>query len=907
MFLRVFLSRVRSLFHRRALDQRLDDELSFHLEMEAENNRKRGIPPGDALPAARRAFGGSQQIKEIYREQRGLPTVEIALKDVRYALRGLGKSPGFTAIVLVSLTLGIGANTAIFTLINAVMLRSLPVRSPNELVTVGDASRPTARLLGESLANIFSYPLYERLRDESRVFNGLLASGRSGRLDVTVANSAPHQAQGRLVSGNYFEVLGVSPIARRTFSSQEDQPIGGNPVVVISYDYWVNRFGRSADALGTTLRINGSPFTVMGVAPPRFSGEVVGSPTDIWIPLSMQAQVNPGDSRFDKRDSNWLLCIGRLKPGVSIQRARAEVTTIVQNALIDYTGASRSPDKVREIRSTRVDVEPGSKGFSWIRKHDSSLLFTLMAVVGLVLLIACTNVTNLLLARGTSRQKEISMRLALGADRLRIVRQLFTESLLLAAAAGVAGVLLASWGSRLLSQLVSPASGINPIPFDVDVKPDMAVLAFNGGVSFFTAVFFGLVPAFRSTHIDLIQGLKENAQSVSQGRWRLGRLLVIAQLALSTVILVGAGLFLRSLEHLNSVNVGYSRTVVVMAADLAASGYPAEQRVPKIRRVMEVLRSIPGVAGVTVSTNGLFSHLDSNTGSLQAEGFVPIRKDDYLCGFDQIGPNYFKVLGVPLIAGREFDEHDYASTNSPVVINETMARFYFPRGDALGKSLRNGGDRYTVIGVARDLKEGGLRNKTERRFFEALFQSHPDSMKTLNFEITTRVAPGSVIAAVRSELRSFDPNLKVSSIEPVSVLIDQDLNGERLIARLSEFFGILVVLLAANGLYGIISYTTARRTSEIGLRMAIGASRGDVLRMVLSETVLLIVAGLAIGLPVALASTQLIRTTLASIRLSDPGILAGVSLIMIAAGVLAGLIPAARAARVDPMAALRQQ
>jgi predicted permease len=794
-----------------------------------------------------------------------------------------------------------------FTLINAVMLRSLPVRSPNELVTVGDAARPTALLLGESLANIFSYPLYERLRDENRVFNGLLASGRSGRLEVTVANGAPQQVHGRLVSGNYFEVLGVSPIAGRTFSTQGDQPAGGSPVVVISYDYWVNRFGRSAGVLGTTLRINGSPFIVIGIAPPRFSGEVVGSPTDIWIPLSMQAQVNPGDSRFDKRDSNWLLCIGRLKPGVSIQTARAEITTIVQNALIDYTGASRSPDKVREIRSTSVDVEPGNKGFSWIRKHDSPLLFTLMAVVGLVLLIACTNVANLLLARGTSRQKEISMRLALGADRLRIVRQLFTESLLLAAAAGAAGVFLASWGSRLLSQLVSPASGINPIPFDVDVKPDMAVLAFNAGVSFFTAVLFGLVPALRSTRGDLIQSLKEHAQAMSHGRWRLGRLLVIAQLALSTVILVGAGLFLRSLEHLNSVNVGYSRTVVVMAADLAASGYPAERRVPKIRRVIEVLRSIPGVGGVTVSTNGLFSHMDSSTGSLNAEGFVPTRKDDYLCSFDQIGPNYFKVLGIPLIAGREFNDHDYASSNSPVVINETMARFYFAKGDPLGKYLHNGGDRYTVVGVARDLKEGGLRNKAERRFFEPLFQSAPDSMKTLNFEITTRMAPGSVITAVRRELQSFDQNLKISSVELVSVLIDQDLNGERLIARLSEFFGILVVLLAANGLYGIISYTTARRTSEIGLRMAIGANRGDVIRMVLSETAVLIVTGLAIGLPVALAATRLMSATLASISPNDPGTLAAVSLIMIAAGVLAGLIPATRAARVDPMAALRRQ
>jgi predicted permease len=420
-------------------------------------------------------------------------------------------------------------------------------------------------------------------------------------------------------------------------------------------------------------------------------------------------------------------------------------------------------------------------------------------------------------------------------------------------------------------------------------------------------ILFGLVPALRSTRIDLLPALKENAQTVSQGRWRLGSALVMGQLALSTVILIGAGLFLRSLEHLNSLNVGYSRNkVIVMSADLSGSGYPAAQRLPVTRRLIDFLRAIPGVSGVTVSTNGLFTHSDSNTDSLSAEGFVPTRKDDSFCSFDQIGPHYFRVLEVLLIAGREFDEHDRASTSNDVVINETMARFYFANADPIGRRLRNGGDRYTVIGVVKDTKEGKLKSPTERRFYGPLFQT-TDPIQTLYFEIKTRAAAGPMIAAIRREIQAFDPNLKVSSIVPVSVLMEQDLNGDRLITKLSGFFGILVLLLAANGLYGVISYTTARRTSEIGLRMAIGADRGDVIRMVLSETVFLILAGLAIGLPAALAATRLLRATLAGVTPSDPATIGVVILIMLVAGILAGYIPAARAARVDPMAALREQ
>jgi len=833
--------------------------------------------------------------------------IDVLLRDLRYALRMTLSRPGFTAVAVLSLALGIGANTAIFTLIDAVMLRSLPVRSPEQLVTLGDASRPTAIRVGAPMANVFSYPLYQRLRDQDRLFDGILASGKAGRTDVLVGNGSAEEAHSRLVSGNYFDVLGVSPILGRPFSPEEDRSAGTSPVVVISYSYWVSRFGRDPNVLGTTLRINASPFTVIGVAPPHFEGEVVGSPTDIWIPASMQPQINPGDPRLDKRDANWLLCIGRLRPGVSIQNARAEITTLVQQALVEYEGAAHSPDKLRDIRSETVKVEPGGKGFSWIRKHDSPLLFTLMAMVGLVLLIACANVANLLLARGTSRQKEVSVRLALGASRGRLVRQLLTESVLLACTAGAAGLLLASWGSRVLARLASGASGQNPIPFEVDVHPNGAVLAFTAAVCIFTAVLFGLIPALRSTRVDLAPALKENASSVVQSRWRLGKLLVVAQLALSVVLLIAAGLFVRSIAYLNSLDVGYSRrNLVLLSADFAGSGYAPATRFTVARRLLEDLESVPGIAGVTVSDNGIFSGADSNTESLKVEGFVPVRKGDSASSFDQVGPRYFHVLGVPILEGRDFDEHDKEGARSVAIINDTMARFYFGRTNPLGKYLVNGSDRYAIIGVAKDLKERDLKSKTERRFYVPLFQS-TDVVGTFNFEIKTREDAAHLTTAVRHKIQSFDRNLRVSSIEPVSVLIDQSIGGDKLIATLSGFFGILVLVLAANGLYGVISYTTSRRANEIGVRMAIGADRAAVISMLLRETLLLMAAGIGIGLPIALGVTRLIAASLAGISTADPTTLGVVTAGMLIVGILAGFVPAARASRIDPMAALRQE
>ncbi len=819
----------------------------------------------------------------------------------------LRRSPGFTSVAVLSLALGIGANTAMSTVIYAVMIRSLPVRSPDQLVSVGDASRPTAMWSGAPMANIFSYPLYRRIREQNRVFSGLLASGKAQDTDVVIGKGSSEEARCRMVSDNYFDVLGVSPMLGRTFSPQENSAAGANPAIIISYDYWTNRLGRDPNVLGTTLRINGFPYPVIGVGPPRFSGEVVGSPTDIWIPIAMQPQVNLGEGRLDNHDANWLLCIGRLRPGVSIGAARAEVTALVQEALIDYQGAAMSPDALREIRSQTVAVQPGGKGFSWIRTHDSTMLFALMAMVGLVLLIACTNVATLSLVRGASRHKELSMRLALGASRRRVIRQLLTESALLAAIAGVAGFFFAEWGGRVLARLAAVSGGSNPIPFQVDVHPNLAVLAFTAGVSVLTAVVFGLLPALRSTNVDLTPALKENARSLGHGKWGMGKLLVIAQLALSVMLLIAAGLFVRSIGHLDVLDVGYSRhNLLVLGVDLAASGYQPTQRLPTVLGLIEQLRSIPGVLAATVSQNGIFSGTNSNTDSLQVEGFAPVRKEDLASEFDQVGPYYFRVIGVPILRGRDFNEYDTARSSAVAIINETMARFYFGKSDPLGKYFANGGDRYTIVGVASDMKERDLKGKAERRFYLPLFQTS-DTIATFHFEIRTRAEGSQFMEAVRRKLQSFNSELRLQGLQPVSVLIDRSVRGDRTIAQVSGFFGLLVLLLAANGLYGVISYITSRRTNEIGIRMAVGADRGAVIYMVLGETLTLMGAGLALGIPAALAVTRLISSMLSGVSASDPSTIAAVASLMVLVGALAGFIPAIRASRIDPMTALRQE
>jgi predicted permease len=737
------------------------------------------------------------------------------------------------------------------------------------------------------------------------VFSGLLASGKTGRLEMTADDGAAEPVRGRLVSSNYFDVLRVRPTLGRAFTPDEDLA-NATPVVVISQEFWKTRFGAHPGILGHAIRLNGSPFTIAGVTPPGFSGEVIGSPTDIWIPLTMQATVQ-GQGRLGRADSNWLLGLGRLAPDVSLPQARAELVVLAQQALVEFTGAGASEEKLREIRGQMVPVEPGGQGFSWVRRNLSSLLFTLMAVVGLVLFIACANVANLLLARATSRQKEISVRLALGASRSRLVRQLLTEGAVLASLGGLAGLLIAGWGSRILSGLVA-RGGPNPVPFDVDVRPDFLVLAFAAGASALTAMLFGVVPALRATRVELAPVLKDSARGVTQGRWSLTRLLVVGQLALSLPLLLAAGLFVRSLINLERVDVGYARdTLVLLRAEMPTGGsVNVAEQLLRARGLAERLQSLPGVRGVTMSENGLFSGTDSRTEGLHVDGFDSPRPDDRIASFDQVGPGYFGTLGTPLLAGREFDQRDTADRPPVAVINETLATAYFGTLSPLGRYLQNGGDRYTIVGVVKDNRQQVLKGKTERRFYLALLQNK-DPIAAWNFEIRTNVDAASVIPVLRREVQTFGPNLRVSALDPVRTLMAQTISNDRTVAQLSGLFGALAVCLAVAGLYGVTSYTMSRRTSEIGLRMALGADRASVIRMVLREALVLIAAGLALGLPTALVGSRLTAANLSDVSPQDPLIVAAAVMVMLIAGLCAGVVPAIRASRIDPVKALQQE
>ena len=826
--------------------------------------------------------------------------IDLLVKDLEYGLRTIRRSPGFTLVAVLSVALGIGANTAIFTLIDALLLRPLAaVRTPEQLVSVGDPARPMALRIGGPMLNVWSYPLYERLRDQNHVFSGLMASGQAGHVDVRIDGGDPEEVHGRLVSSNYFDVLGVPALLGRTFGAESE----ASPVAVISYGYWAHRFGRDPAILGKPLTLNGASFTVIGVAPVEFQGDVVGSPADIWIPISMQGEINRSDPRLHRTDSNWLSLMGRLKPGVSLSQARAEIGTLAHQAVIEYEGSAVSPGRVSEIRQQPVLVQPGATGFSLARRNFTRLLFMLMAVVGMVLLIACANIANLLQARARNRQKEILVRLAVGASRRRLVRQLLTESILLAMLGGAAGLLLAWWGSGLL--LTLGANGSSAVV--VDVRPNFAVLAFTLAASIFTGILFGLIPAMQASHVDLVPALRASARGLSSGGWHAGKLLVIGQVALSLVLLVGAGLLIRSLVNLETTDAGYSRTeLVVLSIDPGRNDYTPQQQQTLMNALVGRLRSLPGVADASVSQNGLFTAIDSESDSVQVEGFTPVRKEDMSCSFDAVGPRYFQVLGAPILIGRDFNQRDNLHAPAVAIINDAMARFYFGGNNPVGKLITNGGDRYMIVGVVRDMKERNLRGETERRFYAPLQQS-TDRVNPMNFEIRARGDAAHAIAAVRHELQAFDRDLKVLRMVPVRELMEQSIGNERLAAQLSGFFGALALLLAGTGLYGVMAYAMSRRTNEIGLRMALGASSGDVIGMVLRETLAVVGVGVAIGIPAALAATRLIGSMLEGVSANNPSAIGTSVAVVLTTGLLAGFIPAVRAARIDPMTALRQE
>lgn len=829
------------------------------------------------------------------------------LQDLRYALRMLGKNPAFTAVAVVTLALGIGANTAIFSLENAVMLKMLPVKNPGELVVVGDPTEVHGRHMGDPQVNEFSYPLYRDIRDGSSVFSGMLASGEAHRQRVTgdSIGEISNNATGVLVSGNYFSVLGVNALYGRMITPDDDSAPGAHPVLVVSYGFWKNKLGETPNIVGQTLRINNYPFTVIGVAPPGFYGDTVGDAQDFWVPVTMQEQLINGRKWLENYNASWLHVIARLKPGVTVEKAAANVNLVVQQLVGGPLKAKLSKDDLDNLKASKVPVCAGGGGFSDLRGDFQQPLLLLMVIVALVLVIACVNVANLLLARASSRRKEFAVRVAIGAASGRIVRQLLTESILLAFAGGALGLLLARWGTNALLKL----SGNN----DLEASPDLRVFLFTAAVCVLTGILFGLIPALRSRRVAVALTLKSGSQNGSSANagWNWGKLLVTGQVAVSLLVLFVAGLLVHSLQNIRNVDLGYNREhLLLLSTDPLAAGYNNNARIGSFaNQLAEQIASLPGVRAVTSSKNGLFSGSES-ADSIKVEGYTSKNDADLEAAFDEVAPNYFHGVGIPMLLGRDIGLQDTETSPRVAVINETMARFYFGQTNPIGRKfiIDDPGSKgpVEIVGVARDARDHKLKGKVDRRFYVPLSQSM-GTIPVVNFVIRTVGNPVAVAEAVRKQLKNLDANIPVNSVRALNELTERAISDQVLIARLSSFFAGLALLLAAIGLYGILSYSVAGRTREIGVRMALGAQRGSVLKMVLQEAGKLVLLGVVIGIPSALLASRLFSSMLFGLKGTDPASMLIVIAVLLAITLLASYIPARRATKVDPMIALRYE
>jgi predicted permease len=819
----------------------------------------------------------------------------------------LSKSPAFTTIAVMTLALGIGANTAIFSLVNAVMLKMLPVKDPGQLVVVGDPTDVHSRHMGDPQVVSFSYPLYRDVSQGNSVFTGMLASGEAHRLRVTgdSAGEISGNSTGVLVSGNYFSVLGVNALYGRVITPDDDSGTGAHPVTVVSYDFWKNKLGQNPNTIGQTLRINNYPFTVIGVAPPGFYGDTVGDAQDFWMPVTMQEQVITGRKWLDSYNVTWLHVIARLKPGVSVANAAANVNVVVQQLVSGPLKAKLTKDDIDNLKASKVEVSAGGGGFSDLRGDFKQPLLLLMIIVALVLVIACVNVANLLLARAASRQKEFAVRVAIGAAPGRVVRQLLTESIFLAFAGGALGFLLAQWGTSALLKLSKNQN--------LEASPDLRVFLFTAGMCLLTGILFGLIPALRSRKVSVALTLKSGSQNgnSAEAGWNWGKLLVTGQVALSLLVLFVAGLLVHSLQNFRNVDLGYNREhLLLVSTDPQAAGYNKTRITSFANELATQVSSLPGVRAVSSSKNGLFSGSESGN-SIKVEGYTSKNDNDLLAAFDEVAPNYFSTVGIPLLLGRDIGLQDTETSTRVAVINETMAQFYFGQANPIGRKFQiedpeSKGGPVEIVGVARDARDHKLKGEVGRRFYIPLAQAL-GTMAGINFVIRTVGNPVAVADSVRKQIKTLDANVPVNSVRALNELTERAISDQILIARLSSVFAGLALLLAAIGLYGVLSYSVSGRTREIGVRMALGAQRGSVLSMVLREAGKLVFLGIVIGIPAAILAGRLFSSMLFGLKATDPLSMVLVVTVLLAITLLASYIPARRATKVDPIIALRYE
>jgi predicted permease len=914
----------RFIFRRRKQrEQDLERELRTDLELETAEQREKGLSDDEARYAAHRAFGNATLVKEEVREMWGGIWLGDFLKDVRVMFRQMRKAPMFTAIAVISLALGIGANTAIFTLIDGVLLKSLPVRDPGKLVVLGPAhgSGSGSGIPQDGSFSLYSYDLYKHLQD-TKVFDGLCAVQSTTQTGVSVRRagwSEPQLAQARLVSGNYFDVLGVNAAMGRAIMPSDDSASAA-PVAVVSFRYWKDRLGGDSSVIGSNIEIGGVSFTVVGVAPPQFYGETLRpDPPGLWLPISADRQLNHTRALVDNPDEHWLYLIGRLAPNVSAAQAEARLRGTLRNWLLTREGSGISAEQRARISRSHVELTPGGSGIVHMQRAYSLTLRLLLGISIAVLLITCANVANLLLARGTARTAETSVRLALGASRWRLIRQSLTESLTLAFAGGALGLLAASAGTKLLIALFFRGADYVPI----QTSPDLRVLAFTFAVSCGAAIVFGLLPAIRmsSQAGPVIKGASPGIKGsrLSHRPFGLGTVLIVGEVAVSLVVLAGAGTFARSLANLSGQHFGFDRErVLVVNIDSSHAGYDYNRLGPLYRQMYSRLNSLPGVKSASVSYYSPFNDC-CWAFSVAVQGYTPKSGEEAHARLNRVSPGFFKTLGTKVLLGRTFDEGDGLGSRRVAVVNEEFVRRYLPNENPIGRRFGIGGERRAgdleIVGVAGDAKYDTPRDEPTPMaflpFLEAKDEEAASSADESNFanvvEIRSIGRPDAIATEVRQALAEIDPYLPVLRVSTLSDDINLMLNQENVIADLAMFFGLVALVLSCLGLYGLMAYAVQRRTSEIGIRIALGARRNSVIGMVIREALVQGLIGILVGIPAAFAALRFVTNQLYGVSPNDPRYSAAAALALLFCITIAGYIPARRASRVDPLAALRYE
>ncbi len=870
-------------WRRRAEDRELDEELQSIANLAADDLGSPG--------AARRALGNLMLAKEDARAVSKWAWLESVFADIRYAFRVLRREPSFAAIAVITLGLCIGANAAVFSLIDAVLVRMLPVREPEQLM-----------VLKSSTASYFAWQQFSARSSEW--MTGVLATTVETRnIDI---GEGPFRGSVELITGNYFDLLGVPAARGRMITPEDDQRGNPAPVAVLSQRFWRRYFAADTSVLGRTVRVQGQPLTVVGIAPAEFFGIVVGQSPDLWIPLSLQPAVFAHQNWLNSPNSNFLDFVGRLRPGINPQVAADALTPVMMDINVRRLGSDLKPIYLEHFKNQRLQLTSADRGISSMRDRFSQPIKLVFGMVGVSLLLGCLNLMSLQLARARERRRELGIRMAIGAGRARVLRQLLTESLVISISGAALGLLISSPAAKALLAMIT----IHGEPVLVEAGINRSVLWFVCAIAVTAALVSGLLPALRALRGPLLPALQSGARSITVGRERkrLGRSLAGAQIGLSLFLAAAACLFSFSLYKLLRYDIGLDRSnLVVLDTDTTEAGYDLEHGRIMARNIVERLRSVPGVKAVTFSQNGLFAGRNSSY-DVYVDGFQPVQNSDSSAWFDRVGPRYFTTIGATLVVGRDVTEPDFNGDQRATVVSESFARHFFRGRDPIGKTVYAGEKKvaWEVVGVVRDMRVNTVRETPRRWIYVAGYQSG-DRMWSLEFLVRTAGPPVALLNSLRQAIQQVDPRLPVRSVTTADKLLNRTLDRDRLLAFLASSFGALALAIAAVGIYGLLSYEVAKRTNEIGIRMALGAARSGILTMVLSEVLSVCAVGITLGTAAALACSKLVETIVFGIEPRNPLLLATAAAILVLVAFVAAWFPARRAASVNPMLALRRE